>query len=128
MFDPASGELTWANAGHPLPAIVSANGDLVWLEGPRAAPLGVFEETVFETQRRVLAQNETLIVYSDGVSESMNAQSALFGSEGIQRCLQGSALNHSEDAVKRIVAAVLAHQGDAPQADDLTLVALRPMR
>ncbi len=128
MLDPASGELTWANAGHPLPTVVSVDGSLVWLEGPRAAPLGVFEDTVFKTQRRVLASNETLIVYSDGVSESMNAQSDLFGSEGIQRCLQDLALNHSEDAVKRIVAAVLAHQGDAPQADDLTLVALRPMR
>ena len=103
-------------------------GGLVWLEGPRAAPLGVFEDTVFKTQRRMLASNETLIVYSDGVSESMNAQAALFGSDGIQRCLQGLALNHSEDAVKRIVAAVQAHQGDAPQADDITLVALRPMR
>jgi serine phosphatase RsbU (regulator of sigma subunit) len=128
MFDPASREMTWANAGHPLPLVVSTAGGLVWLEGPRAAPLGVFEETVFKTQRRVLEANETLIVYSDGVSESMNAQSALFGSEGIQRCLQGLSLGSSEAAVKRIVAAVQVHQGDAPQADDLTLVALRPMR
>lgn len=128
MFDPASGELTWANAGHPLPAAVSQQGGIEWLEGPRAAPLGVFEETTFMTQRRVLAPNETLLVYSDGVSESMNAKSDLFGSEGIQRCLQGVALSGSGDAVKRIVAAVQTHQGSAPQADDLTLVALRSAR
>jgi serine phosphatase RsbU (regulator of sigma subunit)/CRP-like cAMP-binding protein len=128
MFDPASGELTWANSGHPLAAVVSAEGGIDWLEGPRAAPLGVFEDTTFTTQRRVLAANETLLVYSDGVSEAMDTQSALFGSEGIQHCLRGVSLNSSEDVVKRIVAAVLVHQADAPQADDLTLVALRPAR
>lgn len=125
MFDPASGELTWANAGHPLPAAIAADGSLVWLEGPRAAPLGVFEETVFQTQRRLLAASETLLVYSDGVSESMDAQSMLFGSEAIEGCLRGAPSVSSDDLVKRIVAAVQVHQGDAPQADDLTLLALR---
>jgi sigma-B regulation protein RsbU (phosphoserine phosphatase) len=67
-------------------------------------------------------------VYSDGVSESMNAQSVLFGSEAIERCLRGAPLVSSDNVVKRIVASVQAHQGDAPQADDLTLLALRAAR
>ncbi len=125
FFDPASGELTWANAGHPLAAVISAAGSLTWLEGPRAAPLGVFEETQFVTQRHVLAPNETLLVYSDGVSEAMDAQSNLFGSEKIQQSLAGGTITDSAQTVERVVAAVLAHQGDAAQADDITLVALR---
>ncbi len=125
FFDPATGELTWANAGHPLAAVISASGVLTWLEGPRAAPLGVFEETAFATQRHTLAANETLLVYSDGVSEAMDAQSTLFGSDRIQQCLAGSTLTASSQTVERIVGAVLAHQAEAPQADDITLVALR---
>ena len=125
FFDPASGELTWANAGHPLAAVISTAGALTWLEGPRAAPLGVFEETQFVTQRHVLAPNETLLVYSDGVSEAMDAQSNLFGSEKIQQSLAGGTITDSAQTVERVVKAVLAHQGDAPQADDITLVALR---
>lgn len=128
MFDPTSGELTWANAGHPLAAVISTAGGITWLEGPRAAPLGVFEETVFQTQRRMIAPDETLLVYSDGVSEAMNAQSALFGSEGIQRCLVGVSLSDSANLVKRVVAAVQTHQAEAPQADDITLIALRRAR
>ncbi len=127
FFDPANGELTWANAGHPLAAVISAAGSLIWLEGPRAAPLGVFEETQFVTQRHVLAPHETLLVYSDGVSEAMDAQSNLFGSEKIQQCLAGGTITDSAQTVERVVAAVLAHQADAPQADDITLVALRRM-
>jgi sigma-B regulation protein RsbU (phosphoserine phosphatase) len=127
FFDPSNGELTWANAGHPLAAVISATGALAWLEGPRAAPLGVFEETQFATQRHVLAPHETLLVYSDGVSEAMNAQSTLFGSERIQQCLAGGTIADSSQTVERVVKAVLAHQGDAPQADDITLVALRRM-
>ncbi len=125
FFDPASGELTWANAGHPLAAVISPTGDITWLEGPRAAPLGVFEETLYLTQRRVLAPLETLLVYSDGVSEAMDAQSTLFGDARIQQCLAGVAGTDSAQTVERVVAAVLAHQADAPQADDITLVALR---
>lgn len=125
FFDPANGELTWANAGHPLAAVISASGVLTWLEGPRAAPLGVFEETKFVTQRHVLAPHDTLLVYSDGVSEAMDAHSSLFGSEKIQQCLAGGMISDSAQTVERVVAAVLSHQGDAAQADDITLVALR---
>lgn len=125
FFDPASGELAWANAGHPLAAVISATGNLTWLEGPRQAPLGVFEETLFVTQRHVLARHETLLMYSDGVSEAMDAQSNLFGSERIQQCLAVGAIADSAQVVERVVAAVLAHQSVAPQADDITLVALR---
>lgn len=125
VWDPVDGKLTWANAGHPLPALVSTDGRVEWLEGPRSAPLGVFEETSYPTQQRVLAPGETLLVYSDGVSEAMNAQSALFGSEGITACLAGATAGSSADIVARVVTAVQAHQAEAPQADDITLVALR---
>jgi sigma-B regulation protein RsbU (phosphoserine phosphatase) len=127
FFDPASGEIAWANAGHPLAAVISPAGNLAWLEGPRAAPLGVFEETLYVTQRHVLAPHETLLVYSDGVSEAMDAQSNLFGSERIQQCLAIAEITESAQTVEHVVAAVLAHQGDAAQADDITLVALRRM-
>lgn len=125
MFDHHNGELTWANAGHPLAAVVSSAGDVTWLEGPRAAPLGVFEETVFLTQRHVLRTGETLLVYSDGVSEAMNAKNELFGTDGIVRCLAGATTTTSEALLNRLIAAVQAHQASAPQADDIAIVALR---
>ena len=126
IFDPATGELTWANAGHPLPAVLSPEGKLEWLDGPRSIPLrGVFDGTLYPTQRGVFAPDATLLAYSDGISEAMNAHLSLFGSEGITACLAGSPVIDSANTVARLVAAVQTHQADAPQADDITLVALR---
>ncbi|WP_377166008.1 PP2C family protein-serine/threonine phosphatase [Prosthecobacter fluviatilis] len=125
FFDPATGALSWANAGHPLAAVISDTGSLVWLDGPRAAPLGVFEETAYATQHHTLAPRETLLVYSDGVSEAQDPKDVLFGSAGIQQCLAGGAVSGSAQIVQSVVSAVLTHQAEAPQADDITLVALR---
>ena len=55
----------------------------------------------------------------------MNIHSSLFGDQGIVDCLSGAATNNSGDLVARVVAAVQGHQAGAPQADDITLVALR---
>lgn len=125
LLDPGSGDLAWANAGHPPPALLTPQGDLEWLDGPCAAPLGVFEETKFPTHRRVLRPGASLVVYSDGVSEAMDAQGRLLGGEGIAACLSGIQFRHSSELVERLVAAVEAHQSETPQADDITLVALR---
>ena len=91
----------------------------------RSAPLGVFEETPYPTQRTSLGLGETLVIYSDGVSEAMDARARLFGAEGIAASVRGRSSPSSTDLMARIVAAVQSHQGEAPQADDITLIALR---
>lgn len=125
MIDPVTGEMSWANAGHPSPAVIASDGRVQWLDGPRAAPLAVFEETRFITQRRTLALGETLIIYSDGVTEAANAQVVMFGSEGIASCFAQRGATSANDAVSRLVDAVLAHEAGAAQSDDITVAALR---
>ena len=125
ILDPATGELRWANAGHPSPAVLAPQGTLQWLQGPRSAPLGVFAESRFPTQSRQLAADETLLVYSDGVSEAMNGQEVLFGSEGIAACFAAAPVRETADTVARVVAAVHTHAAGAAQNDDITVVALR---
>lgn len=128
IFNPVSGDLLWANAGHPLPAVVSPDGRVSWMDGPRATPLGVFAEAVFPTQKRRLAADEMLLVYSDGVSEAMNGKFTPFGSKGIAASLAGASLPDSAALVARLVGAVQTHEAGAPQADDITVVALRRSR
>ena len=125
ILEPATGELWWANAGHPSPAVLAPDGSLQWLEGPRSPPLAMFEESRFPTQYRQLAADETLLVYSDGVSEAMNGREDLFGDEGIAACFAASPVRTSADTVARVVAAVHTHAAGAPQNDDITIVALR---
>ena len=125
MFDPHTGEVAWANAGHPSPAVLTSDGVVQWLDGPRAAPLAVFEETRFATQHRTLAVGETLLVYSDGVTEAANTQLTMFEGRGIQSCFAQNPVASANEGVTRLVNAVLAHEAGAPQSDDITVAALR---
>ncbi len=124
ILDPSTGELHWANAGHPSPALVDANGKVTWLEGPRAVPLAVFEEIEYQTQVHHMPPGTTLVIYSDGVTEAMDPQYQLFGSERITECFATRAMGSAADTVARLVAAVQQYEGIAMQSDDITVAAL----
>jgi sigma-B regulation protein RsbU (phosphoserine phosphatase) len=126
LFDPASGDLTWTNCGHPSPLLLRADANIETLQaGVRATPLAVFETAVYATHHARLAPGETLLVYTDGVSEAMDAAETLYGDARLTALLAGRTAVPAEATVATVLADVLAHQGSAPQADDITLVALR---
>lgn len=124
ILDPATGVLQWANAGHPSPALLDANGKVTWLEGPRAVPLAVFDKVEYQTQVHQMASNSTLVIYSDGVTEAMDAKQELFGSERIIECYAGSPVTSAADSVSRLITAVQTYEAGVMQSDDITVAAL----
>jgi serine phosphatase RsbU (regulator of sigma subunit) len=125
ILDPHSGELTWANAGHPSPALLSAHAGLTWLEGQRSVPLAAFDDATYPTQHHKLAPGATLLVYSDGVTEAMDSSHTLFGGERIAECFKDTTPGEAADTVARLIEAVKKHEDGAEQTDDITVVALR---
>ncbi|OAI56946.1 hypothetical protein AYO49_03175 [Verrucomicrobiaceae bacterium SCGC AG-212-N21] len=125
ILNPKTGELAWANAGHPSPALLDAGGRLTWLEGPRAVPLGAFEQADYQTQTAKLAKGTTLVVYSDGVTEAMDPEKTLFGNERFIQCFAGTSVSTARDTVSRLITAVKQHEAGATQTDDITVIALR---
>jgi sigma-B regulation protein RsbU (phosphoserine phosphatase) len=125
ILDPATGELRWANAGHPSPALLDAEGRLSWLEGPRAVPLAAFENAAYLTQTSMMARGTTLVIYSDGVTEAMDEKHALFGDQQIASCFANAPVHQAQDTVSRLISAVKRHEAGATQSDDITVVALR---
>jgi serine phosphatase RsbU (regulator of sigma subunit) len=125
IIDPRTGEFAWANAGHPSPALLDAKGGITWLEGPRAVPLAALENANYQTQVTKLAQDTTLIVYSDGVTEAMDATKTLFGNERITSCFADAPVGSARDTVGRLTSAVKRHEAGATQTDDITIIALR---
>ena len=125
LFDPATGELAWTNCGHPSPLLLRADGTLSALEAARATPLAVFDTNIYATSRAVLAPGDTLMVYTDGVSEAMDATQSLYGDARLLALLQGGRFATADAAVDTVLADVLSYQATAPQADDITVVALR---
>jgi hypothetical protein len=88
-FEPHSGRLVWANAGHNPPLVLRADGTTTWLSasGPL---LGPFADAQFAAEAIDLFPGDRLILYTDGVTEAMDAAGDLFGEERLERALTGA--------------------------------------
>jgi len=125
-LDPASGELWLANAGHEHPALLHPDGRRDWLEVAGGGPLGFEASDDYPLWRGRLGDGETLLLYTDGVSEAFDAADQAFGEQRLLDALD-PALG-AEAQCEALLASVQAFTGDAPQSDDITILALRRRR
>jgi len=109
-------------AGHPPPLILRADGFLHWIEGSGAL-LGVLDDAGLTDQEIRLAPGDTLVLYTDGVTEERGDRSA-FGERGLAAALEGAAGTSATEIVERIERAVLAHGSGEPR-DDIAILAVR---
>jgi sigma-B regulation protein RsbU (phosphoserine phosphatase) len=111
------------NAGHMAPLVVR---DFTLEELPRGAvALGMVAITPYAEQVVQLSRGDTLLVYSDGVTEAMNAARDFFGDDRLREILGRQRGRPAAQAGAAIVEAVRAFVGDAPVHDDVSLVVLR---
>ena len=118
-----TGELTLASAGHEPPVWLRADGRRELLAVDGTAPLGVDVAEDYPVWRGRLERGDTLLVYTDGVTEAFDAADQAFGTE---RML--AALDPARDPAAQceaLVAAVHAFAAGAPQSDDITVLAVR---
>ncbi len=125
QIDPASGELTYVNAGHNPPLHYrAAQGDLVELTRTGIV-LGIEGEFQFEQRTAILSQGDFVLLYTDGVSEATDAQSNEFGVERMTQII----LDYRDHPVGEIIAAVKTDLDTfakgVPQFDDITMVAFK---
>ena len=123
----ASGVVTYANAGHDRPLLLRrGSAAAAELDAPGVI-LGAFPDIQLEDCVVQLAKGDTLILYTDGVTEARNEAGALFGDERLAAAaLAANVSDGDATAVSRsIMGAVADFTGGEPQADDLTLVILQ---
>ena len=121
VFDPASGVLTYANAGHNPPMIVRSDGRIDLLEGGGLL-MGILPSAKYEAYTAQLGLGDSLLLYSDGVTEAANAAGEEFEEERLAKVLQANVDKHPHEIVDAITNAVREFSAGAPVADDLTLV------
>jgi serine phosphatase RsbU (regulator of sigma subunit)/putative methionine-R-sulfoxide reductase with GAF domain len=125
VLDVASHQITYVSCGHNPPLLVRGTGsDVLWLRGKGIA-LGVTEEISLEEQTVALERNDTLLLYTDGITEATNAAGEFFGVGRLLQALAGSERRPASQTVAAVRDAVTDFVGAAPQSDDITLVALR---
>lgn len=115
--------LRYANCGHCAPLLLRSSGELARLE-PTAAMLGAFEEWSCAEEEVNLDARDTLLLYSDGVTEATNSAGDEYGEDRLIRTLRESMAPTANHLVREIVSTVSAFSG-ASRMDDITVVAIR---
>jgi len=123
-FSPATGELTYSNAGHPPALLLRGNGDVEQLiaGGP---VLGAVPGASFVNGRTRLAPRDTLVAYSDGIAESRDESGVEFGSERLGSVAQTLSALNSCAMLFSILAALETFAGQGHREDDIALAVLR---
>jgi sigma-B regulation protein RsbU (phosphoserine phosphatase) len=127
MLDPRSGELSFANAGHNPPYLLGAGG-ITLITGAKGRPLGTRAASTYESDLLRLEPQDTIYLYTDGVTEAFDKQDQLFGEERLESVLRAAAGAGPDRLIKQVADAVRRFSDGAPQSDDITTMALRSVR
>jgi sigma-B regulation protein RsbU (phosphoserine phosphatase) len=123
----ADGLLTYCNAGHNPPLVISSSGSAASVRrlecgGPI---VGLFESATYQQETVQLAQGDWLIVFSDGVSEAMTERGDEYGEDRIVNCVGRNVSLEPRQLLEALFADVRAFAHGAAQSDDITAMVLR---
>lgn len=124
VLDPASGELSYANAGHNPPILVRANGAAEMLDGGGPV-LGIISIAPYAEMHDKLDHGDMLVLYSDGVTEANNAAFDEFDEERFIQVLKQYRDQPATAIVEAVTKALTEFCAGAPQADDITLAVVK---
>jgi len=119
----ANGEVEMCNAGH-LPPIIVGGEKSVEL-GASGLPLGMFSDSSFISSGVRLNPGETLLLFTDGVTEANDNDGTEFGTDRLRESINGSAVGNPTDLLQTCVNAVAAFRNGAARNDDVTMLALK---
>jgi len=125
FIDIRSGRVVYTNAGHPAAWLIPAEGPLVRVAGPPETPIGVRPDVRYSERSTVLDPGETLFAFTDGVTEAASARGDLFGEDRLREVLESARGCMPAQIVAAVDGAVARFTGDAPPADDMTMLSLQ---
>lgn len=124
-FDPTTLTLTYVNAGHNPPAVRRrVDSSIRWLR-PTAPAIGLAEDFHARMESIGFSEGDSLLLYTDGVTEVLNFSNEEFGQERLADLVQRYADGTAPDLLQAVRQAVSAFGGNRPLVDDVTMVALK---
>jgi serine phosphatase RsbU (regulator of sigma subunit) len=125
VLEPKTGTLSYVNAGHNPPLVMSADGERVRELESFNLPVGIIETESYQTTEIALEPGDVLIGFSDGITEAMNPAGEPYEDYRLLDELRAHIQSSANDMVSHIEQAVDAFAAGAPQADDMTLLVLK---
>jgi len=120
----SDGKFHYARAGHSVPLVLDAGRQPIEVGHGVGHPLGLFEEMLVDEASLDLAPGSLLLLYTDGVTEAVDAQGEFFGDERLLAALQSSNGTGPDQTCEAVWSALQAYQAGASQEDDVTLLAV----
>ena len=121
-----TGQLSYANAGHPAPVIAHRRSTQRLIELPAPAlPIGIKSGTHYETRTAQLLPGDLLMLYTDGVTDALNAQHEPYAEERLLTDNTFGTIDTAQGCVEQLIQSINGHIDGHSQFDDIALVAFR---
>lgn len=129
IYNCRTGVMDYTNAGHNPPSILRRNRSAAYLPVASNFVVGVFDDIEFESNTLEFGVGDTLLLYTDGVTEAFNDKREQFSEGKLQEVLGALQEDTSaKEVVTQVLHSVRAFSGDYPQSDDITLLSLQRIR
>ncbi len=125
ILDIRTGELAYCNGGHNPPYILRANGALEGVDTTHGMALGVMEDFVYQSKFLTLGKKDTLVLYTDGVTEAMDHALELFTEARLEEVLSASCDLKVKDLLSGLLEKIKEFSHGVEQTDDITMMAIR---
>lgn len=125
MLNEKDRSLTYVNAGHNPPLMFRSHGGAVEKLPPTGLVLGVMENQDYESRSVTIGKGDVLVMYTDGVTESINTCEELFGENRLIEIIQNNTHLPAQAILEKILSSVKEFTRDMPQFDDITLFVVK---
>ncbi len=117
-----TGQFLYARAGHELPVVISPSGEALAIPADSGQILGLLPEPNLDEEAISVSKGGKLVLYTDGVTDSMNVEGEPFGRDRLEEIIQKQGRASAQVVCDRVMEALAAHQGATAQFDDCTMV------
>ena len=125
MLNLQTGNLVYVNAGHNPPLLRrKAEGRFEYLSTSDNLVLGIMEGVPFSCKEIFLAPDDTLFLYTDGVTEALSETDELYGEMRLLDCLNRTSAKNLRDLFSDVRTSLDVHVGQCEQSDDITMLAI----
>lgn len=124
-LDLNTGKLQYVSAGHNPPLVKHGKEGFQYLQKSKTIVLAAMEGYPYKAQEMLLEPGDVIYTYTDGVTEATDSSETLYGEDRLNKALDAKEWNSMEELCKGIKKDVDAFVGDAPQFDDITMIAIR---
>jgi len=124
ILDTHTGMLSFCNAGHNPPVLISRSRGTRYFNITKAIPVGLFEDFEYGEETIQIEAGDQLFLYTDGLTEAENAESELFGDNHLIEFLQKNTVSSPKELIKKVTKEVSLHVNGYIQSDDLTMMSI----